>query len=211
VARDQSPDGIVLALSKLQVKVTRRTLLNYEVWGLIDKPARGGGGTGGRWTEYPIGTTEQAFAAWSLLHGDYSKNDKVMTQLLGEKAPAYSPGIVLLAKIAGAEYLSVLGWDYYEENRAKGFSFNVNTSEEIPLYGRADMAMDKIALKIGEEINGVDSMTINFGEDLPSYFKSIVKAAAYFWIDRYLAAYYELTGSWEYAQDSNGRWQRIMR
>ena len=71
--------------------------------------------------------------------------------------------------------------------------------------------MDKIALKIGEEINGVDSMTSNFGEDLPSYFKSIVKAAAYFWIDRYLAAYYELTGSWEYAQDSNGRWQRIMR
>ena len=73
-----TPDEIIQALNKIGemegigLVMTRPTLLRYETQGLIPKPQRGGRGRGaGRWTEYPAGTVEQAYAAWCLMHGVY--------------------------------------------------------------------------------------------------------------------------------------------
>ena len=73
-----TPDEVIQALNKIGeiegigLVMTRPTLLRYETQGLIPKPQRGGRGRGaGRWTEYPAGTVEQAYAAWCLMHGVY--------------------------------------------------------------------------------------------------------------------------------------------
>ena len=204
-----SPDDVVTKLATLNVNVSRRTLLNYETWDLIDKPKRGGGGTGGRWTEYPRGVVEQSYAAWCLLHGEYVKNNEIMTELIGEKAPAYSPGIVRLAKIAGSEYLSIIGWDYYEEFRLEDFQFNVNTTDDIFLCSHAENTLDKIAFDIGSRYDC--EPPINSADDLPSYFKNIVKAAAFFWMDRCIAANWHLSGHTEIRIDGEGRRFEIMK
>jgi hypothetical protein len=60
-----TPDEVVNTLKKMGVEITRRTLLNYENWGLIPKPKRGGLGRGkGRTTYYPDETPAEAYAAW---------------------------------------------------------------------------------------------------------------------------------------------------
>jgi len=69
-----TPDEICRGLDSIDAEVSRRTLLNYEIWGLIPEPKRGGGGRLGRFTDYPAGTIEEAFTAWSLIHGKYSIN-----------------------------------------------------------------------------------------------------------------------------------------
>ena len=66
-----SPDEIIVKLSSVGVNLTRRTLLNYEKWELIPKAKRGGGGAGGKWTEYPDNTILEAYAAWTLMNGRY--------------------------------------------------------------------------------------------------------------------------------------------
>jgi len=44
--------------------------------GLIPLPERGAlGRGGGRWTNYPNGTVEDAYAAWKLLHGAYGNDE----------------------------------------------------------------------------------------------------------------------------------------
>lgn len=63
-----TPDEACNALTSIGADVSRRTLLNYEKANLIPIPERGGGRKG-RYTNYPNGTIEEAFAAWSLLHG----------------------------------------------------------------------------------------------------------------------------------------------
>jgi hypothetical protein len=62
-----SPDEIISELKLLGVNMTRRTLLNYEKQHLIEEPERGGGGTGGRWTNYPDGTVDMAFQAYKIM------------------------------------------------------------------------------------------------------------------------------------------------
>lgn len=65
-----SPDEVISALSSIGVRITKRTLLNYEMRELIPKAERGGYGRGkGTFTDYPKGTVEQAFAACELLNG----------------------------------------------------------------------------------------------------------------------------------------------
>ena len=90
-----TPDEVIQALNKIGemegigLVMTRPTLLRYETQGLIPKPQRGGRGRGaGRWTEYPAGTVEQAYAAWCLMHGVYG--GKGLTEFL-DSPPKIKP------------------------------------------------------------------------------------------------------------------------
>ncbi len=68
-----TPDEVIEKLKDKKISLTRRTLLNYEKWGLVESPERGGGGTGGLWTNYSPKTIYEAYAAFKLMHGKYSK------------------------------------------------------------------------------------------------------------------------------------------
>lgn len=92
-----SPDEVVASLKSLGVNITRRTLLNYEKWRLIPEPKRGGGGKGGRWTNYPEDVLEEAYASWTLLHGKYALNPSV-SELFGE-IPCINPKGIYLARM----------------------------------------------------------------------------------------------------------------
>jgi hypothetical protein len=73
--------------------MTRRTLLNYEKWALIPLPMRGGGGPGGRWTDYPEETVAEAYAAWALMSGDYGE----IAPIFGI-SPRLRPGAISLIR-----------------------------------------------------------------------------------------------------------------
>ncbi len=80
-----TPDEICEALAKIGADVSRRTLLHYEELELIPIPQRGGGGRKGRFTDYPEWTIEEAYAAWSLIHGKYA------VTFFGGKPPSIPP------------------------------------------------------------------------------------------------------------------------
>jgi hypothetical protein len=85
-----SPDEVIEVIkNRLGVELTRSTLLRYENQELIPRPTRGGGGPGGRWTDYPLETLAEAYAAWSLLHGKFG--DEVTRTIFGGKPPSLSP------------------------------------------------------------------------------------------------------------------------
>ncbi len=87
-----SPDEILEDLNKIGVKLSRSSLMRYENQDLIPKPARGGGGPGGRFTDYPYETVYEARAAWALLHGKYS--DKHLESLFAGNCPSIAPDAV---------------------------------------------------------------------------------------------------------------------
>lgn len=90
------PDDVCAALSKIGADVSRRTLLHYEEWGLIPEPHRGGGGPGGRFSEYPDETVEEAYAAWRLIHGRYGD---VVNSIFDESmTPRMPPGAVKILR-----------------------------------------------------------------------------------------------------------------
>lgn len=89
--RNLTPDEVCEALTSIGANVSRRTLLNYEEDGLIPVPQRGGGGRGGRYTDYPSETVEEAFAAWSLIHGKYGD---VINNPFQEATPRMSPAAI---------------------------------------------------------------------------------------------------------------------
>jgi hypothetical protein len=61
------PDDVVAVLEKRGIKVTRRTLLNYEKWNLVPKAIRGSAGKGrGRTTDYPDETPAEFYASLLL-------------------------------------------------------------------------------------------------------------------------------------------------
>lgn len=85
-----SPDIVIEQLKKIGVTISRPTLTRYENQGLIPKARRGGGGRGaGRWTAYPDGTVEEAFASWSLMHGEYGEQGE--KDIFGGRLPIISP------------------------------------------------------------------------------------------------------------------------
>lgn len=86
-----TPDEVCDALVKIGANVSRRTLLHYEEAGLIPKPTRGGGGRNGRFTDYPEWTAEEAFAAWSFIHGKYGD---VVNSLFEGMGPKMAPLVV---------------------------------------------------------------------------------------------------------------------
>lgn len=62
-----TPDEVIEKLKKLEVDTTRRTLLNYEKWGLVPEAVRGGAGKGkGRTTDYPDETPAEFYASIKL-------------------------------------------------------------------------------------------------------------------------------------------------
>lgn len=96
-----TPDEVIHALNKIGemegigLVMTRPTLLRYETQGLIPKPQRGGRGRGaGRWTEYPAGTVEQAYAAWCLMHGVYG--EEIVDTF--DKLPRLTPKAIELSR-----------------------------------------------------------------------------------------------------------------
>ena len=73
-----SPDEVLGKLSELGVNITRKTLLNYEAYGL-PKPERGSGGRGvGRFTDYPPNTVEHAFSIYNMLNSSNYPSSFVM-------------------------------------------------------------------------------------------------------------------------------------
>jgi len=97
-----SPDEVIIKLELLGVKMTRRTLLNYEKWGLIPKPERGGGGPGGRFADYPDRTIEETYAAWSLMHGEYG--GALLADFFGGRSPRISPNAVKTVRFIDEEF-----------------------------------------------------------------------------------------------------------
>jgi hypothetical protein len=97
-----TPDEVCEALVAIGANVSRRTLLHYEEAQLIPKPDRGGGGRKGRYTNYPDWTVEEAFAAWSLIHGKYKEDAGEDLKDLFEGMPSFSPSKI--RKIRDSHY-----------------------------------------------------------------------------------------------------------
>lgn len=116
-----SPDEVIKQLKeKLGVEISRATLLRYEKQKLIPEPERGGGGAGGRWTDYPEKTVAETYAAWSLMHGEYG--DQLSKDFFGGKVPVLPPKAIqyirLHAENRTANAISVAGAvkEFMEEN-----------------------------------------------------------------------------------------------
>jgi hypothetical protein len=63
------PDKVIEELREVNVEISRRTLLNYEKWGLIPRPQRGNGGRGkGGITDYPDSAVAEAYASFKEIH-----------------------------------------------------------------------------------------------------------------------------------------------
>jgi hypothetical protein len=87
-----SPDEVINKVAVLGVEISRATLLRYENQGLISKPERGGGGAGGRWTDYPDQTVQEVYASWCLLHGNYGSNE--LREIFDSRPPKISPAAI---------------------------------------------------------------------------------------------------------------------
>ena len=87
-----SPQEIVDRLASVGIEVSRPTLLRYEKQGLVASASRGSSGRGiGRWSEYPEIALAEAYAAWSLLHGNYAD---IIIQRLFNSGPVLGPHVV---------------------------------------------------------------------------------------------------------------------
>lgn len=85
--------------SKFNVPILPRTLLNYEQWGLISSPKRGGHGRGqGRWSSYEQSAAIEAYVAWLFLHGKYAT--PTTADLVGEQMPPVPSQTARLIKAA---------------------------------------------------------------------------------------------------------------
>ena len=67
------PVEMVKALESIRLKVTRRTILNYEKWGLISEPVK----RTGKETEYSEIALFEFIASFRLLHGYMLTPDEV--------------------------------------------------------------------------------------------------------------------------------------
>ncbi|MDT8903252.1 hypothetical protein [Anaeroselena agilis] len=103
-----NPDEELKALSTLGVELTRRGFLKYEERGHIPQAHRGGGGPGGAFAIYPPGTTEETYAAWALMHGEYGQDRE--REVFGGKMPKISPQaisfirMILIMEIRKGDY-----------------------------------------------------------------------------------------------------------
>ncbi|MCM0758123.1 hypothetical protein M7775_05975 [Sporomusa sphaeroides DSM 2875] len=76
-----TPDEVIQELQRMNVNITRRTLLRYETAKLIPAATRGGQGRGkGRTTDYPKDTPAEAYVANALLHGNPSYKPEVIAR-----------------------------------------------------------------------------------------------------------------------------------
>lgn len=111
-----TPKEVLEILKEIGVKITRKTLLDYEKLKLIPKPYRGEGGTGGRVPRYHLDTICEAYAAWSLLHGKYAINSK---ELFISELPKVNVGGTYYARMC---YFA----DWYEDIIDKGLEYQTS-------------------------------------------------------------------------------------
>lgn len=130
-----TPDEVIEQLKKIGIEISRPTLTRYEKQGLIPNPKRGGlGRGGGRWTDYPDNTIEEAYASWQLMHGEYGTNE-VNNDFFNGKPPKINP-------------LTVANVRSWNEMRKK-----INKSELECQRSEADNAIRKAMRKVeGENI-----------------------------------------------------------
>lgn len=102
-----NPEEFIVEVNSQGIKVTRSTLLNYEKWGLISTPERGGGGTGGFWTNYPFTTIFEFVAGWKLLHGRYG--NAALEEMVGGIRPRISPRTVKKIREASLNISQAIG------------------------------------------------------------------------------------------------------
>lgn len=67
-----SPDEVVEKLKEIGISISRKTLYNWEKWGLIPEPLF----RNSRTTDYPNETPAEAYAAWFFLNGDFKVRAK---------------------------------------------------------------------------------------------------------------------------------------
>ena len=92
-----TPDEVIKNLDAIGVKITRPTLSRYEKQRFIPKPKRGAlGRGGGRWTDYPESAVVEAYAAHSMLHGNYG--DDIIRELFGGKMPLLPPDVISIIR-----------------------------------------------------------------------------------------------------------------
>ncbi|GBG57302.1 hypothetical protein SPFL3102_02668 [Sporomusaceae bacterium FL31] len=119
-----SPDEVIKHLKeKLGIEISRATLLRYENQELVSEPSRGGGGTGGRWTNYPEKVVMEAYVAWSLLRGEYG-HDSFRGRFNNGKSPCLSPAVIARAKMI---------YETLEEQRIE----SMPTDEELEVQAKA--------------------------------------------------------------------------
>lgn len=85
-----SPEEVKETLKvKFNIDITNPTLLRLVRQGVVPTPTRGGGGPGGRWTDYPPETIPELYAGWVLIHGAYG--DEITRKIFGGSPPKISP------------------------------------------------------------------------------------------------------------------------
>jgi hypothetical protein len=87
---DVSPSEVIEKAKEYGVKISRSTLLNYEKWGLIPPPVRGGAGRGkGRTTNYPDETPGILVTSYVLMREATrsAKSAAVFARMMKEKPP----------------------------------------------------------------------------------------------------------------------------
>jgi hypothetical protein len=87
-----TPNEVIEKLSNMGISISRKTLYNYEKWGLISEPVF----RNSRNTDYPNIVIEEVYAAWKLLHGQYG--DENTKQFFSDKLPILSPIAVSAVK-----------------------------------------------------------------------------------------------------------------
>jgi len=96
-----TPNEVCTALQSIGANVSRRVLLDYEKTRLIPTPKRGGGGKNGTYTNYPPHTVNEAFAAWTLIHGKFGSDNHLFNNLL------YSVSINMIKLVRNHYYSGV--------------------------------------------------------------------------------------------------------
>ena len=88
-----------LLKDRFNISIQKRTLLNYEKWGLLTQPIRGSRGRGlGRQTQYSKPTVEEAVVAAWFLHGRYATPET--EKLVGNLMPPLPNSLAALVKVS---------------------------------------------------------------------------------------------------------------
>lgn len=134
-----TPDEVIGRLSKIEVNVSRKTLYNYEKWGLVSEPTF----RNSRNTNYPACVVDEAYAAWTLLHGQYGDDDT--KRFFADKLPILSPVAVFAVKnfTHGQEVEESLEFLLKKRDRDKK-KYSLGTMPEI-----------KMPLKLQEELKKI--------------------------------------------------------
>ena len=148
-----TPNEIVDTLTKMGITISRKTLYNYEKWGLISTPLF----RNSRNTDYPNHVIEEAFVAWRFLHGEYG--DDETRNFFVDKLPTLSPIAVLAVK----NFSHVL-----EVRESLEFLLKREEKEKGRWFSRPDEKVsNKLASEIDEIRGKVIKSTYNHFMDLP--------------------------------------------